>query len=208
MAMILEKQVFDHALDVRLEPGHGTKRALSPDQEIMETQRVETTRFGVLEVETDLILTLPDGIIGFDSCTRYIVISTEGNGAFRWLQSLDRPELAFPILDPTTFRPDYAPVISDTDARLLGLTSDAPFLLFSVVTVPSHAPREMTANLLAPVVINGLTRYGRQVIVQDEGYSTRHKVVDELQRAAARAASTVAVATVAPKKPEDAARAA
>jgi flagellar assembly factor FliW len=206
--MILDKQVLDRALDVRLEPGCGTKPAQSPHQEITETQRIKTTRFGMLEVETELILTFPDGIIGFDSCTRYIVISTEDNGAFRWLQSLDRPELAFPILDPTTFRPDYAPVISDMDARLLELTSTTPFLLFCVVTVPSHAPREMTANLLAPVVINGLTRNGRQVIIQDEGYNTRHKVVDELQRTAARATPAVAMAAVATNKPGDTARAA
>jgi len=213
MALILDKQVIDHTLDVHLQVTGSAKRPRLLDghsHEAGETPplRVETTRFGTLEVEEDLVLTLAEGMIGFESCTRFIVISTEGNGAFRWLQSLDRAELAFPILDPTTFRPDYAPTISDTDARLLELTAAAPFLLFCVVTVPPHNPREMTANLLGPLVINGVTRCGKQVIVQDEGFTTRHKIVDELQRMTARPAAPVAVTTVKTDQPNCSSRAA
>jgi flagellar assembly factor FliW len=56
-------------------------------------------------------------------------------------------------------------------------------LIFSIITVPPQNPQMMTANLLGPIVINGCTRRGKQVIVQDEEYTTRHRVVDELERA-------------------------
>jgi flagellar assembly factor FliW len=181
--MILDKHVIDRTLDVRVEPTERSERVPVREERRPERLRFESTRFGTLEVDTDLILTLPEGMIGFEHCTRYVVISTEDNGTFRWLQSLDQAGTAFPILAPTSFRPDYAPTISDTDARFLELSAESPFLLFCIVTVPLNAPREMTANLLGPLIINSLTRRGKQVIVQDEGFMTRHRIVDELSRA-------------------------
>lgn len=143
-----------------------------------------STRFGELEVDEEIVITFPEGLIGFEQCRRFVVVRHEESSAFRWLQSLDMPAVAFPIIEPNQVRPDYAPTIGDADARALDLDSDTHALLFTIVTVPPGQPQEMTVNLLGPLVINVLTRRGRQVIVQDEDYTTRHRVVDELQRAA------------------------
>ena len=147
-----------------------------------ETVAVETTRFGQVEVEQDLIMTFPNGVIGFETQTRYAVISQNGGGSLRWLQSLDSPALAFPIVEPWEVRPDYSATISDADTQALGICDEAPALVFSIVTVPPHNPQEMTINLLAPLIVNVVTRFGKQVIVQEQEYTTRHRVVDELQR--------------------------
>ncbi len=175
MAKILNKQKMDPTLDVNLEsaPGAGAEKL-----------QITTTRFGALEVDQDLVLTFPEGLIGFESCRSYVVVHQDENSAFRWLQSLQEPAVAFPIMEPRLFRPDYRPTISDADARFLELDKDSPTLVFVVVTVPASNPRDMTANLLGPLVINGITRKGKQVIIQDEGYTARHRVLDELlQRA-------------------------
>ena len=193
--MILEKTTRDPSLDVRRHTAEAASLMRADREHAVVTARqtrVTTARFGLLDVDPDLVLTFPDGLIGFTHCRSYIVVRHQDTSAFRWLQCLDEPRIAFPIVEPGEFCDDYAPTISDADARALELSGDAPILLFTIVTVPPRSPRDMTANLLAPLVINGLTRRGRQVIVQDEQYTTRHKITDELARRADARASTVA----------------
>jgi flagellar assembly factor FliW len=173
MAITIDKRTQDPALDVT--PNSTGLPA--------QTLTVPTTRFGTIEVEEEIIVTLPEGIIGFEQWKRYVIIRHDEQTSFRWFQAIDTPEVAFPILEPREFRPDYAPTVSEADARMLGITAETPVLLFAVITVPPSNPQEMTANLLGPILINGFTRIGKQVIVQDEEYSTRHRIVDELERA-------------------------
>ncbi|MCS6777559.1 MAG: flagellar assembly protein FliW [Chloroherpetonaceae bacterium] len=187
MAITLDKYVTDTTLAVTRERS-APRASASPEASVSGSGegsvRVVSTRFGELEVNEEIVITFPDGLIGFEQCQRFVVVRHEEDSAFRWLQSLDVPAVAFPIIEPNQVRPDYAPTISDADARALELDSDTHALLFVIVTVPPGQPQEMTVNLLGPLVINVLTRRGRQVIVQDEEYMTRHRVVDELQRAA------------------------
>src|SRR5260370_6155194 len=109
--------------------------------------RVESTRFGPLEADESLAVTLPDGMIGFRSCRRYVILDPDADNPIKWLQCLDNGAVAFPILDPWRFKPDYAPAISDVDARMLDLSEETPKLVFVVVTIPPGDPNAMTANL-------------------------------------------------------------
>jgi flagellar assembly factor FliW len=149
------------------------------------TERLWTSRFGELEVTRDLVIDLPDGLIGFERCRRFVVVTQEESSPFRWLQSLDDGAVAFPVIDPWQFKPDYAPTISDTDAQQLGLSAETPKLTFAIVTVPKSDPHAMTANLLGPIVINAATRQGRQVIVTDEHYGTKHSIAEEVRSSGA-----------------------
>ncbi len=181
--MILDKKMPDTLRDAACQTALSrAPRPLFPPPAENAPLLIQTARFGTLEADPDLIITFPDGLIGFETCQRFLVVRHAENSAFRWLQSLEEPAVAFPVIEPNEFRADYAPTISDSDARSLALTTDTPTLIFAVVTVPPHDPRAMTANLLGPLVINGLTRQGRQVIIQDEGYTTRHSVVEEMAR--------------------------
>lgn len=180
MVMVLDKQIHNGEIYSVSTEGQEVAQDACTTGIAPATFRVETTRFGTLEVASDLVLTFPEGLIGFEMFTRYTVVCTDDQGVLRWLQSLDEPALAFPIIQPGIFRPDYTPTISDQDARFLGLTPEIPALVFAVVTVPPGRPREMTANLLGPLVINPLTRVGKQVIVQDERYNTKHHIMEEI----------------------------
>ncbi len=157
---------------------------------------VKTTRFGTIKVETDLVIEFSNGLIGFEQYRRFVVIRPDAQSAFRWLQALDEPSLAFPVLEPRLFRPTYAPTISDADARALSLQTDTPVIVFAVVTVPSGSPRDMTANLMGPLVVNCITRVARQVIIQDDGYHTRHRVMDEMLQVLTGSSDPPAVTTV------------
>ena len=200
MAKILDKRVFNPALDVAPESAAFASPSPAAGARELVTNRFMTTRFGEIEVDVDLVIDFPEGMIGFESCRSYVVVRHDDKSAFRWLQSLEEPGIAFPVVEPFAFRPDYAPTISDSDARMLGLKRDTPTLLFVVVSVPGRDPRAMTANLLAPLVINGESRTGKQVIVQDEGYSTRHHVAKELLRTTRPPAATVALSQMKPAR--------
>jgi len=154
----------------------------------VSTVHIKTTRFGALEVAEDLIITLPEGLIGFEDCTRFVVLHQDEKSPFRWLQSLDDGQVSFPIMDPWQFRSDYAPTLTDADAEELGLTPEMPGMVFVIVTVPLNNPRGMTANLLSPIVINPLTRRAKQVIVLDDCYTTKHNILEEMARTAKREA--------------------
>ena len=197
MARVLDKRVVNPALDVSRKRASSVPPAAPAHSPEIAARQVDTKRFGPIDVDPDLVIEMLEGMIGFENCREYVVVRHDDKSAFRWLQSLEKPDVAFPVVEPFSFRPDYAPTISDTDARILGLKQDTPTLLFVVVSVPGGDPRAMTANLLAPIVINGLTRHGKQVIIQDEGYGTKHEVVKELQRAASLPASSVAVTQIA-----------
>lgn len=182
MAMILDNPVTDLSLDIAQDASSEADMSV-PHPENRETRSLVTaftTRFGTLEADEELVLTFPDGLIGFDRCKRFLVVRPDDQSPFRWLQSLDEPSVAFPIVEPAYFRNDYAPTIADTDARYLQLEADTPTLLFAIVTVPRQNPRGMTANLLGPLVVNALTRQGKQVIVQNPEYTTKHRVMEEL----------------------------
>jgi flagellar assembly factor FliW len=151
----------------------------------MQTVKCPTTRFGEIEVDEDLVISMPGGLIGFEDCRRFVVVNENDKNPFRWFQSLDNGSVAFPIIDPWDFKPDYAPSISDADAAQLGIDSESPKLIFAVVTIPRQDPRRVTANLLGPIVINPVTRNGKQVIVADEHYGAKHSIMDEMNRKAA-----------------------
>ncbi|HSV74837.1 MAG TPA: flagellar assembly protein FliW [Chthonomonadales bacterium] len=145
-----------------------------------DTLAIESTRFGRIEVDEELVVTLPGGLIGFEDCQRYVLVDHNDASPLRWLQSLDDPSLAFPVMDPWLFMPDYAPVISAGDAAYLELTEGTPRVVLAVLTIPRNNPRAMTANLLGPIVVNAVTRRGMQVVLTDDRYGTRHEVLSTL----------------------------
>lgn len=151
--------------------------------------RVETTRFGVLEVDENALVTMPGGPLGFESHTRFCLIENRPGTSFRWLQSLEEPSLAFVVADPSEFFANYEVEISEGDVRKLQLTSEEDALVISILTVRSDG-QEVTANLAAPIIINSKNMMGAQVILQDERYTTRHPLAQK--RAAEQAVAKAA----------------
>ncbi|NLC55375.1 MAG: flagellar assembly protein FliW [Armatimonadetes bacterium] len=138
--------------------------------------RVETTRFGPLEIEEATVLYLDRGLLGFGQYHRYVLLQSDENSPFRWLQCLDEPSLAFVVADPLQWFPDYTVHLSDADAAELELTGPDDAGICVVVTLPSRL-EEMTANLLGPIIINVRTRRAAQVVLDDPRYHTRHPLV-------------------------------
>ena len=134
------------------------------------------TRFGAVDFDENDVLTLTDGIIGFPSCTRYVLLCHNEEGNFRWLQSLDSPELALLVTDPCNFVAGYEVALGETFASAMRIDGSTPTLLLTTVTIPRGRPQEMTINLAGPIVINVETRIGRQFVIDDEAYTIKHRV--------------------------------
>lgn len=143
-----------------------------------QTSTIQSTRFGVLEIADDDIVTIEDGILGFPSWSRYVVVAHKEGSPFRWLQSVDEPSLAFLVADPTHFVPSYAPEIADEAASALGLSESTPCLVYTIATIPNGKPQDMTINLAGPIVINGESRVARQLVIEHPDYAIKHRVFD------------------------------
>ena len=137
--------------------------------------KVETSRFGAIEVEESSIIKMPRGPIGFEQYTSFVLVEHRPDIDFRWLQSTQESSLAFVVADPSKFYTDFEVEISDADAEKLNLNSASDASVLVVLTVSGS--EEITANLAAPVVINMKEMLGMQVILQDNRYPIKHPLV-------------------------------
>lgn len=142
---------------------------------------VSTTRFGDIEVEDGEIIRFKKGILGFDEVTRFVFIPHEKGSPFCFLQAVDDPDLVFVATNPLWLRPDYQVEAYPEDIADLMIESDDDVTALVLVTVPKD-PREMTVNLLAPILINVKNGFAKQVVQRESRYSVRHRVADELKR--------------------------
>ena len=145
--------------------------------------QIETSRFGALTIDTHKTLTFPEGLPGFEECHLFAVLphhmAEGGKGSpFVWLQSLERGDLAFLAIEPHSVFPDYAPRVPRAELDSLCLTEDAAMpRLYSLLTVPAGDPSGITANLMAPVLINSSTRIAKQVVLNTDQYGLRHRLI-------------------------------
>lgn len=84
-----------------------------------------------------------------------------------WLQSLDEPQFAIPVITPEVVKPDYNPTVNDSLLEPLGEISEENIYVLVTIKVPENI-KEMTVNLKAPFIINTDTLIGGQIIVEDE----------------------------------------
>lgn len=136
---------------------------------------VKTSRFGDKEVPDDALITFPEGVIGFKDATRFVMFECSDDGIFKWLQSCDRPELAFVICEATMIVPNYKIVIGEKERQILKLDNAEDAVVCLILVIPKD-PVEATANLLGPLVMNTETRLGMQVVVVNPHYSTRYRL--------------------------------
>lgn len=140
--------------------------------------KVDTKAFGLLDVDERQKIFFPYGILGFEPLKDYVLLDA-AQPPFYWLQSTDRVEVAFPLIDPRVFRPDYGLSIDSGELAEIGIHAPEDALDFAIVTIPDD-PAEMTANLQGPIVINKSNRIGRQSISLDPRWKVRHPIIKEL----------------------------
>ena len=129
------------------------------------------TRFGEVSYEADQILQFPEGLIGLDQLQRFLVMPNRKEGPLFWIQSVDDPDFAFVVTDPTHFFRDYLIGPDERERAKLGIDADGACHALAIVSISEN--REITLNLSGPILYAPATNRGLQVILDDPRYDTR-----------------------------------
>ena len=150
--------------------------------------KAATRLFGEIEIDESKIITFEDGIIGFPDMKKFTLIfdeEKEGSPSISWLQSMDEPEIAFPVMDPLFVCETYNPSVEEELLKNLGTIKEDNLYVLVTVTVPQNI-KELAVNLKAPIVINTDTRKASQIIVED-ALPVRYRIYEILEEAKKKA---------------------
>ncbi len=136
--------------------------------------KIQTTRFGSIDIQEDQIISMPSGPVGFSERRRYILLEHKKDSPFLWLQSVEEESLAFVVIDPLLFKPDYRVQIGSEDSQGLEMNNGGSGIQVLVIVNVAGERGEITANLLAPIVINPGKKLGKQVVLYQSPYPTRY----------------------------------
>ncbi len=142
---------------------------------------IQTTRFGQVQLQAEDILTFSEGMLGFADLKKFVLLDDPTDDIFAWLQSCDEPAIAFPVLEPELFAPQYKVSLAKSDYENLKMQTMEKARLFCIITIPDD-PTQMTANMKAPVVINVPGKMARQCVLQDNSLAIREPIFTKLQQ--------------------------
>ena len=129
------------------------------EEEYMEIN----TRYGRQTVAKSSLLSFPEGLPGFEDLRRYKLFHEEDASTLYYLQSTEDPDIRLPVITPEACNIDYNIDLSDADIELLQASEQDELVV--VVTVSDNQDRPgtgITANFMAPIVINTSRRIGIQ----------------------------------------------
>ena len=142
-------------------------------------KKINTLRFGELEIEEQDVVRFADGIPAFEDEHEFVVLPYEEGTPYMFLQSMATPELAFLMTDPFVFFPDYSFVLDDENMDKLEIKTMDDVLVCTLISIPRSGVADMTTNLLAPVVINRHTMQAKQIVLEKTQYTTKHRLFPE-----------------------------
>jgi flagellar assembly factor FliW len=140
---------------------------------------VNSTRFGEIQIREDAIIEFPDGLPGLEG-ERWALVAASEESPFFWLHSVDHASVAVPVTSPWLFFSNYEVSVPEDAARGLALRNPSDAYILCVVRA-SDEIADFTINLAGPLIINAVTRTGRQVINAAGGYSVRHPLFSEVE---------------------------
>lgn len=142
---------------------------------------VNTRIFGTIDIEDDKLIHFVNGIVGFPELTTFALIhDNEKNGGIQWLQSMQEPQFAIPVMNPLDILEDYNPQVEDELLKPIGGLDPENMLVLVTVAVPSDLTK-MSVNLRGPIVINAENRKACQVITEGEEYQVKFPIYDILK---------------------------
>lgn len=142
--------------------------------------KINTSRFGEVDIKDADIIHMPYGMLGFPEFKRYIILHHRSDSPFFWYQSADDPELAFVMTDPFLFVSDYGVELDQVIKDMAWKDLLEEYLeLYAIVNIPKNEPEKMTANLIGPILINNKERQAVQMVLSNSPYSHKHPLVSK-----------------------------
>lgn len=145
--------------------------------------KITTRIFGEIEIADDKVIVFENGIIGFPDLKNFALIHDEEKGTntgIRFMQSLDEPNFAMPVMDPLVVKPDYDPQVNDELLAAAGNVSADNLLVLVTATIPSDLTK-MSVNLQGPFIINVEEHKACQIIVENGDYPVKFPIYEILK---------------------------
>lgn len=141
--------------------------------------QLETLRFGRIHIAKDRVIRFAQGIPGFEQYHEYTLIQPDEDLPFSYLQCVNDGHLSFIVIDPFLVKPDYEFELNESVKKELLITKQEQVSVLAIMTVKDDI-KKATLNLKAPLVINVQQRLGKQLILHDYDYSTKHPLFAEV----------------------------
>jgi flagellar assembly factor FliW len=127
------------------------------------------------------IIFFPEGIIGFNEYKEFTIVQDKSKEPFFWMEAIRDNSLSFIIIDPKEFHREYNPILSAADKMALTVNDLSDCSIYALVCVPKDSD-EISANLLAPIIVNKNSSIGRQVVLHEQDYSVQHLILEDMLR--------------------------
>lgn len=149
--------------------------------------KITTSRFGEIDIDESRIITFTEGILGFPLYKKYVLLDHEKNTPFRWLQAVERDDLAFVLIDPLDIDPGYRAEVTKEDIEDLKIASFENVVVLCIVNI-GKGGSSVTVNMVGPIVINLETMLARQIILMSSPYDIKHDLLTSAKPKTAAAA--------------------
>ena len=141
--------------------------------------KLNTARFGEIDIEENRIFNFVMPIIGFDMLHKFIILDPNKDTLFKWLQSVEDPALAFPIISVSALNLDYTIDLPDNIVETLDIKNVESLLVMNITSIPQDNPKGTTINLLAPLIFNLDNQNAAQVVLSGSGYDISYSMFKE-----------------------------
>ena len=131
---------------------------------------LDTAKFGTIEIDESRIFNFDLPIIGFDELQKFIILDPNPESLFKWLQSIEAPDLAFPIISVASLEYEYSIDLTDAVIKSLDIKNPESLLVMNITSIPQDNPKGTTINLLAPIIFNLDNQKAGQVVLSGSGY--------------------------------------
>jgi flagellar assembly factor FliW len=142
---------------------------------------ITSKRYGSLEVPDNKIITMERPILGFESLRFFCLVEVNDLAPFLLMQSTEDPEIAFLVMNPLLFFPDYRIEINSQEIAELEVTDPNTVETYVIMTMV-RKPRDITANLQGPILINTLNNRGKQLVLVNSNYRVQHSVMQAAEQ--------------------------
>ena len=139
---------------------------------------VQTKFLGQIEMDEKDIIVFEKGIPGFEDMTRYTLLPVEGNPYLSFLQSVEREPVCFIVISPFAVEPNYDIELNEDTIGFLEIEKPEEVQLYAIMNLADELDKS-TVNLKAPIVVNITSSKGHQIVLDDEKYQIKHKLVKE-----------------------------
>jgi flagellar assembly factor FliW len=139
-------------------------------------RKINTSRFGEIEIDEKKIVSFKNGIPGFEKEREFVILPYDEESPYYFMQSLNSPDLAFLLTIPFLFFPDYTFEVDDETLEELEVKESDNLFYYSIITIPNGSIRYMTANLIAPIILNMSNMKAKQIVLEKTNYTTKERL--------------------------------